>query len=91
MTIAVPASSSSEATASAKTSPQASGGAFDRQTIDQRLYLDPTTAAELRQVLGASGAASDPDALERAASALRGRARALQAQAQTLLQKSRAP
>jgi hypothetical protein len=91
MTIAVPASSSSEATASAKTSPQASGGAFDRQTIDQRLYLDPTTAAELRQVLGASGAASDPDALERAASALRARARALQAEAQTLLQKSRAP
>jgi hypothetical protein len=58
--------SSSEATASAKTSPQASG-AFDRQTIDQRLYLDPTTAA------------------------LRTRARALQSQAQTLLQKSRAP
>jgi hypothetical protein len=89
-TIALPASSSG-ATASAKTSPQASGGAIDRQTIDQRLYLDPTTAAELRQVLGTSGSASDPDALDRAASALRARARALQAQAQTLLQKSRAP
>jgi hypothetical protein len=89
MTIAVP-STSSEATAAAKTSPQASGGALDRQAIDQRLYLDPTTAAELRQVLGTS-AASDPDALDRAASALRARARALQAQAQTLLQKSRAP
>ena len=88
-TFAVPASSSG-ATASGKTSPQASG-AIDRQPIEQRLYLDPTTAAELRQVLGSSGAASDPDALERAASALRARARALQAQAQTLLQKSRAP
>ena len=91
-TIALPAKApSSEGTASAKTSPQASGGGFDRQAIDQRLYLDPTTAAELRQVLGPSGAASDPDALDRAASALRARARALQAQAQTLLQKSRAP
>jgi len=88
---AAPAVISSEATASAKTSPQASGGALDRQTIDQRLYLDPTTAAELRQVLGASGAASDPEALDRAASALRARAHALQAEARTLLQKSRAP
>jgi hypothetical protein len=91
-TIAIPAAGpSSEATASAKASPQASGGGLDRQTIDQRLYLDPTTAAELRQVLGGSGAASDPDALDRAASALRARARALQVQAQTLLQKSRVP
>jgi hypothetical protein len=91
-TIAIPvAGPSSEATASAKTSPQASGGALDRPAIDQRLYLDPTTAAELRQVLGGSGAASDPEALDRAASALRARARALQVQAQTLLQKSRVP
>jgi hypothetical protein len=64
---------------------------LDRQSLEQRLYLDPATAAELRHVLGASGATSDPDALDRAAATLRARARDLNAQAQSLLAKSRAP
>lgn len=89
--IAVPAVASSEAAAAAKTSPQAGGASPEHSTIDQRLYLDPTTAAELRQALGSSSASSDPEALDRAATALRARARALHGQAQALLQKSRAP
>jgi hypothetical protein len=63
----------------------------DRQPFEQRFYLDPTTAAELRHALGAAGITSDPDALDRAATVLRLRARALSAQAQALLVKSRAP
>ena len=57
----------------------------------KRLYLDPTTATELRHALGTDGATSDPDALDRAATVLRTRARALNAQAQALLVKSQAP
>ena len=78
-----------EAASASKASPQTAG--LDRQSFEQRLYLDPATAAELRHVLGAAGATSDPDALDRAAATLRGRARALNAQAQALLAKSRAP
>jgi hypothetical protein len=64
---------------------------LDRQAFEQRLYLDPATAAELRHVLGAAGATSDPEALDRAAETLRARARALNAQAQSLLTRSRTP
>ena len=78
-----------ESAASSKTSPQTAGS--DRQSFEQHLYLDPATAAELRHVLGTAGATSDPDALDRAAATLRARARALNAQAQSLLVKSRAP
>jgi hypothetical protein len=81
----------SEATAATKNSPLPQTAGFDRQSFEQRLYLDPATAAELRHVLGASGATSDPDALDRAAGTLRARARDLSAQAQSLLVKSRAP
>jgi hypothetical protein len=78
-----------ETSSASKTSPQTAG--LDRQSFEQHLYLDPATAAELRHVLGAAGATSDPDALDRAAATLRSRARALKAQAQSLLVKSRAP
>ena len=77
-----------ESTAS-KSSPLALGGSPDHQ-LEQRLYLDPTTAAGLRQALGAAGS-GDPDALTRAANALRARARSLSAQAETLRRKSRTP
>jgi len=80
-----------ESAASSKTSPLAQTVSLDRQSFEQRLYLDPATAAELRHVLGATGATSDPEALDRAAATLRARARALNAQAQSLLAKSRAP
>jgi hypothetical protein len=80
-----------EAAASSKTSPLTQTAGLDRQSFEQRLYLDPATAAELRHVLGAAGATSDPEALDRAAATLRVRARALNAQAQSLLAKSRAP
>ena len=80
-----------EAASSSKTSPLPQASGLDRQSFEQRLYLDPATAAELRHVLGAAGATSDPDALDRAAATLRARARALSAQAQALLVKSRAP
>jgi hypothetical protein len=80
-----------EAAAAAKNSPLPQTAAMDRQSFEQRLYLDPATAAELRHVLGASGATSDPDALDRAATTLRARARELNAQARALLAKSRAP
>jgi hypothetical protein len=80
-----------EAAASSKTSPLPQSAGLDRQSFEQRLYLDPATAAELRHVLGGAGATSDPDALDRAAATLRGRARTLNAQAQALLAKSRAP
>jgi hypothetical protein len=80
------------ATASdAKSSPLPQAGFADRQALEQRLYLDPTTAAELRHALGAGGGALDPDALERGAAALRARARVLDAQARALRAKSRAP
>ncbi len=79
-----------EAAASSKTSPLAQT-ASDRPSFEQHLYLDPATVAELRHVLGATGAMSDPDALDRAAAMLRARARALNAQARALLVKSRTP
>jgi hypothetical protein len=76
---------------SSKSSPSAQSASADRQSVEQRLYLDPATAAQLRQALGAAGAALDPDALERGAAALRTRSRALASQAQALHAKSRAP
>jgi hypothetical protein len=66
-------------------------GGQDRPFFEQRLYLDPTTAAELRHAFDAGGIPSDADALDRAATTLRARARALNTQAQALLLKSRAP
>ena len=70
-----------------------SSGTFGATTgsTTKRLYLDPTTATELRHALGTDGATSDPDALDHAATILRTRARALNAQAQALLVKSQAP
>jgi hypothetical protein len=70
-----------------------SSGTFGATTgsTAKRLYLDPTTATELRHALGTDGATSDPDALDHAATILRTRARALNAQAQALLVKSQAP
>jgi hypothetical protein len=73
-----------------KSSPLAPGLAADRQ-LEQRLFLDPTTASELRQVLGTGGASSDPDTLDRAAAALRARARDLGQRAAMLRRKSQAP
>ena len=101
-TFTAPGSSSGDATArsspavgaiespAAKSSPLAPGVASDRPS-EQRLYLDPTTAAELRQALGAAGANSDPDALDRVATGLRVRARELGQRADTLRRKSRVP
>jgi hypothetical protein len=59
--------------------------------VEQRLYLDPATAAELRQALGSGATSTDPEALDRAATALRARARQLDQQADSLRRKSRAP
>jgi hypothetical protein len=73
-----------------KSSPLALGAAPDRQA-DQRFYLDPTSAAELRQALSAAAGNADPDALDRAAATLRARARNLGLQADSLRRKSRAP
>jgi hypothetical protein len=73
-----------------KSSPLAPGVSADRQ-LEQRLFLDPTTAAELRQVLGAGAAISDPDALDRAAAALRARARELGQRADAIRRKILAP
>ncbi len=61
------------------------------QAVEHRLFLDPATAAELRQALGGGGAALDPSALERGAATLRSKARVLDAQARALRAKSRAP
>jgi tRNA(Leu) C34 or U34 (ribose-2'-O)-methylase TrmL len=55
------------------------------------LFLDPATAAELRQVLGPVGFPLDPDALDRAAANLHARARALTEQARVLRAQSHAP
>jgi hypothetical protein len=81
----------SDGAVAAKSSPLAPSGFADRQAALSRLYLDPATAAELRQALGPGGAALDPEALERGATALRARARSLQAEAQSLRARSRTP
>jgi hypothetical protein len=70
-----------------KSAPVAPTVTFDRPG-EQRLFLDPTSAAELRQVLAAGGG-TDPRALERAAATLRARARQLDEQAEALRRKSR--
>ena len=84
-----PASGAPESPLS-KSSPLTLGAAPDRLG-DQRLYLDPTIAAELRQALGAAASNADPDALDRAAATLRARARSLGLQADSLRSKSRTP
>jgi hypothetical protein len=58
---------------------------------DQRLYLDPTMAAEVRDALSAALANSDPNALARAAAILRTRAHDLAEQAASLRRRSQAP
>lgn len=84
-------SPTSDGAAAAKLSPVAQVGGADRQAVEQRLFLDPATAAELRQALGAGGGSLDPEALERGAAALRTRSRTLQEQARELRTRSRAP
>jgi len=87
----VGSSAAADGAASSKSSPLSQVASADRQAVEQRLYLDPATAAELRHALGAGGAALDPEALERGAAALRGRARVLDEQARALHARSRAP
>jgi hypothetical protein len=82
---------SSETAAAAKTSPLLPTGTNDKQPFDQRLYLDPTTAAELRHALGTSSLGSDPDALEKAAATLRARSRRLGDESKALRVRSRMP
>jgi len=84
-------SAAPESASASKTSPMPQTAGQDRPFFEQRLYLDPATAAELRHVFDTGGIPSDSEALDRAAAALRARARALSAQAQALLAKSRAP
>jgi hypothetical protein len=89
---AFPSPTGEGASTASKTSPMpAATLAIERQALDQRFFLDPTAAAELRAALGPNATLSDPEALERAATALRRRADALAAQAQALRVKSRAP
>lgn len=75
--------------AAAAKAPLVPSGLADRQAVEQRLFLDPATAAELRQALGGAGATLNPDALDRGAAALRSKARVLDAQARAL--RSRVP
>jgi hypothetical protein len=75
---------SSDGTIASKSPPTLLVLSGDRQAVERRLYLDPATAAELRQALGTSGTALDPRALERGAAALRSRAQALAARARAL-------
>jgi hypothetical protein len=84
-------SPASDGAVASKFSPVPQSSSADRQAVEQRLYLDPTTAAELRQALGGGGGALEPSALERGAAALRARARTLQDQAQALRARSRTP
>lgn len=80
---------SSDGATSLKSSPLSPSA--DRLSVEQRLYLDPATVAELRHALGSGGAPLDPDALDRGSAALRARARALVRQARDLRAKSRTP
>jgi hypothetical protein len=82
---------SSETAAAAKTSPLLPTGTNDKQPLDQRLYLDPTTAAELRHALGTASLGSDPDALEKAAATLRARSRRLGDESKALRVRSQMP
>jgi hypothetical protein len=81
----------SDGAVSSKSSPVPQSASADRQSVEQRLYLDPATVAELRQALGAGGAPLDPEALDRGAATLRARAHTLRAQAQALHTRSRTP
>jgi hypothetical protein len=83
--------SSTDGTSAAKSSPQPQLTSTDRQSVEQRLYLDPATAAELRQALGTGSGALEPEALDRGAAALRARARALSVQARALRARSLVP
>ena len=100
--LAVPAPSDSvtsatapapESASSTKSSPTSTSqpAALDRLSVEQRLFLDPATVAELRQSLGSASSTADLDALDRAAGSLRARARALDEMARDLRAKSRAP
>ena len=81
----------SDGAGAAKTSTLSATASADRQLVEQRLYLDPATAAELRHALGAGGATLEPEALERGAAALRARARTLEVQARALRARSLTP
>jgi hypothetical protein len=91
MDTAAKGASAPDGSAASKTSPLVSSAGADRQAVEQRLYLDPATAAELRHALGAGGASLEPEALERGAVALRARARLLETQARTVRAQIRAP
>lgn len=84
------ASPAAESATSAKSSPL-SQSTPDRLSVEQHLFLDPATAAELRQALGSVDSPLDPDALDRAAATLYARARALDEKARLLHAQSRAP
>lgn len=84
-----PASLAGTESPASKSAPLAPTVVLDRPA-EQRLFLDPTAAAELRQVLAAGGG-GDPRTLERAAATLRARARQLGEQAEALRRKSRGP
>jgi hypothetical protein len=84
------ASPAPESATSAKSSPL-SQTAPSQLSVEQHLFLDPATAAELRQALGPVDSPLDPDALDRAAATLHARARALDEEARRLRSQSRAP
>lgn len=73
-----------------KTSPLAPSLSADHPA-EQRLFLDPAMAAEVRQALLGAGGTTDANALDRAAAVLRARARELGQRAETLRRKSQAP
>jgi hypothetical protein len=80
-----------EGATAAKSAPLPASPVSERSAVEQRLFLDPATASELRQALGSAGENWNADALEQAATLLRTRARGLELQARALLAKSRAP
>ncbi len=99
LTIALPASGETsvataspapESATSAKSSPL-SQTVPGQLSVEPHLFLDPATAAELRQALGPVDSPLDPGALDRAAAALYARARALDEDARRLRAQSRAP
>jgi hypothetical protein len=84
------ASPAPESATSAKSSPL-SQTVPSQLSAEQHLFLDPATAAELRQALGPVDSPLDPGALDRAATTLYARARALDENARRLRAQSRAP
>jgi len=86
VTTAIPPSTiagGSSAASSAKVSPTPLNSVTANR-LEQRIFLDPATAAQLRQALGSDASLSDPEALARAAELLRARARALSKEEKSL-------